>query len=86
MRELAVDLGERNIRVNAMSPGPIATRAASGLAHFDELMRLAADRAPLHTLTTIDDVGHYAAFLASDWGRHVTGQTLFIDAGYQIRG
>lgn len=85
-RELAVDLGEQNIRVNALSPGPIKTRAASGLAHFDELMAQAADRAPLGTLTTIEDTGAYAAFLASDAARHVTGQTVFIDAGYAIRG
>ena len=85
-RELAVDLGEQQIRVNALSPGPILTRAASGLAHFDALMTQAADRAPLGTLTTIDDVGAYAAFLAADEARHITGQTLFIDAGYAIRG
>lgn len=86
VREISCELGEKQIRVNALSPGPIATRAASGLAHFDKLMELAAERAPLHTLTTIEDVGAYAAFLAADSGRHVTGQTLLIDAGYSVRG
>ncbi len=85
VRQLSVDLGGDNIRVNALSPGPIATRAASGLAHFDELMRKAAADAPLGTLTTIEDVGQFAAFLASASARHVTGQTLFVDAGYCAR-
>lgn len=85
VRQLSVDLGGDLIRVNAISPGPIATRAASGLAHFDELMAKAADQAPLHTLTTIEDVGELAAFVASNSARHVTGQTLYIDAGYNIR-
>ncbi|QGG79620.1 enoyl-ACP reductase FabI [Litorivicinus lipolyticus] len=85
VRQLSVDLGADAIRVNALSPGPIATRAASGLAHFDELMAIAAKNAPLGELTTIDDVGQFATFLASPSARHVTGQTLYVDAGYCIR-
>lgn len=83
-RQLAVELGESGIRINALSAGPIKTRAASGLADFDSLMEQTANKAPLHQHTTIDDVGAMAAFLVSDQGRQVTGQTLFVDAGYHI--
>ncbi len=86
VRELAVELGPQNIRVNALSSGPVKTRAASGLSDFDKLMELAAEKAPLHQLTTIEDVGAYATFLVSDAARHITGQTLFVDAGYNIMG
>lgn len=86
MREVADELGEKNIRANALSAGPIKTRAASGLSDFDRLMEKAAAKAPLHQLTTIDDVGAMAAFLVSDAARHVTGQTLFVDCGYNIIG
>lgn len=86
MRALAQELGDRQIRVNALSSGPIKTRAASGLDHFDELMEKATAVAPLHQLTTIDDVGAMATFLASDAARHITGQTLFVDCGYNIMG
>ncbi len=86
VRELASELGTERIRVNALSSGPVKTRAASGLADFDHLMEQAAQKAPLHQLTTIDDVGAMAAFLVSDAARHVTGQTLFVDAGYNVLG
>ncbi len=81
---LAADLGPEGIRVNALSPGPVATRAASGIAHFDALMDEAATRAPQRTLVTIEDVGAYAAFLASDAARHVTGNIAYVDAGYHV--
>jgi len=86
VRYLADELGERRIRVNALSPGPIATRAASGLAHFDALMRAAAGRAPAHRLVTIDEVGAFAAFLASDAARAVTGGVHYVDCGYNVVG
>jgi enoyl-[acyl-carrier protein] reductase I len=86
VKYLAVELGEQHIRVNALSPGPIQTRAASGLAHFDELMEQAAHKAPLHQLVTLEQIGAMAAFLASDNAQHVTGQTIYVDAGYNITG
>ena len=78
------DLGPQKIRVNAISPGPLATRAASGIAHFDQLLADAAARAPLRRLVDLDDVGALCAFLASDAARSITGGTLYVDAGYHI--
>lgn len=80
-RYLALELGPK-IRVHAMSPGPLKTRAASGLADFDKLMAKAAARAPAKQLATIDDVGRYVAFLATDAGSVLTGDTLYVDGGY----
>ena len=85
-RYAAAELGSKGISVNALSPGPLATRAASGIAHFDELMARTAAKAPTHTLATIDDVGAYAAFLASGAAKNVTGVVHPIDGGYQIIG
>lgn len=85
-RYAAAELGEKKISVHALSPGPLATRAASGIDHFDELMQAAADRAPTHTLATIDDVGAMAAFLASDAANNLTGGVHLIDGGYSIIG
>ena len=85
------------IRVNALSPGPIPTRAASGIDHFDALMEMAASRPPQHRLVSIDDVGvdpgigipgriddvgHLAAFLVSDAAQAITGTTVYVDAGF----
>ena len=84
VRYLAVELGPQNIRVNALSPGPLETRASSGIDHFDELIDDARKRAPLHRLTTIDEVGSYAAFLVSDGARSVSGNTVLIDGGHHI--
>ncbi|APX14054.1 enoyl-ACP reductase FabI [Tateyamaria omphalii] len=83
-RYLAVELGPKNIRVNAMSPGPLQTRAASGIDHFDALIDDAKTRAPLHQLTTIDEVGAMAACLVSDFARSVTGNTAYIDGGHHV--
>lgn len=82
-RYLALELGPK-IRVHAISPGPLKTRAASGLADFEQLMARAQARAPAGQLATIDDVGRYVAFLASDAARILTGDTLFVDGGYHI--
>ncbi|NVO23096.1 enoyl-ACP reductase FabI [Donghicola sp. C2-DW-16] len=83
-RYTAAELGPKGIRIHALSPGPLATRAASGIDHFDALLNAAADRAPTHHLATIDDVGAYAAFLASDGATNVTGGVHMIDGGYSI--
>lgn len=85
-RSMAVDLGPKGIRVHALSPGPLKTRAASGIGHFDELLDRAAAAAPIHQLVGIDDVGAYAAFLASSEAANVTGGVHYIDGGYHIVG
>jgi enoyl-[acyl-carrier protein] reductase I len=82
-RYLALELGPR-IRVHAISPGPLKTRAASGLSDFDQLLAKAAERAPAKELATIDDVGRYTAMLATEAGRMITGDTLFVDGGYHM--
>lgn len=83
---IAAELGPKGISVHALSPGPLMTRAASGIAHFDDMMKDAADRAPTHQLASIEDVGAYAAFLASDASKNVTGGVHYIDGGYHIVG
>ncbi len=81
---LAAELGPRGIRVNALSPGPLKTRAASGIDHFDEIIDQARSQAPEHRLVTIDDVGAVAAGLVSDAARSVTGNITYVDAGYHV--
>lgn len=83
-RYLAAELGPAGIRVHPISPGPLPTRAASGLEGFDDLARVAAAKAPLRRLASIDDVGALAVFLASDAARAMTGCTVHVDAGYHI--
>lgn len=85
-RYAAAELGPKGISVHALSPGPLMTRAASGIAEFDALLNDAAERAPTHQLATIDDVGAYAAFLASREAFNVTGSIHPIDGGYSILG
>ena len=85
-RYMAFELGSKNIRVNAVSPGPLMTRAASGIAGFDGLMAAAVDRSPLHRLVTPEDIGALVSFLVSDAGRNMTGGVHFVDAGYNIIG
>lgn len=84
MRYMAAELGEKGIRVNAISPGPIGTRAASGLVKFEELLKDAERKSPLHHLVNIDEVGKLAAFLASDDAKSITGNVHYIDAGYAV--
>lgn len=84
VRYLAAELGGAGVRVYAISPGPIRTRAASGLAEFDALLERAADKAPAGSVATIDDVGQATAVLASDAARMITGSTIYVDGGYHI--
>ena len=85
-RYLAVELGPKGIRVHPISPGPIQTRAASGIDRFDELMEKAAARAPSRMLVSIEDVGMATAFLATDYAKLITADTMYIDGGYHVVG
>jgi len=84
VRYLAAEVGPKGIRVHAISPGPLATRAASGIPEFDELMDKAQSKAPTRSLVSIDDVGRATAFLALDGAKLITGSTLYVDGGYHI--
>jgi enoyl-[acyl-carrier protein] reductase I len=84
VRYLAHELGPKGIRVHALSPGPIKTRAASGLKDFDLLLTEATHRAPVGELVDIDDVGMAAAYLATPFARRITGSTVYVDAGLNI--
>jgi len=84
VRYLAAELGPKGIRVHAISPGPLATRAASGIPEFDALLDKAKGKAPARGLVSIDDVGVATAFLAHDAARLMTGETLYVDGGYHI--
>ncbi len=84
VRYVAAELGPKQIRVHAISPGPLATRAASGIPEFDELLDKAKSKAPARSLVSIDDVGVATAFLAHDAARLITGETLYVDGGYHI--
>ena len=83
-RYLAYELGPRGIRVHAISPGPLRTRAASGLKDFDHLLAEAVARSPLGQTVDIDDVGSTCAYLASDYARRLTGSTVYVDGGLNI--
>lgn len=86
VRYAAAELGPQGIRVHALSPGPLKTRAASGISRFDELLDRARSRAPQDNLADINDVGAMAAFLVSDRAKTLTGNTTYIDAGYHVVG
>jgi len=86
VKYLSAELGKQHIRINAISTGPVKTRAASGLTDFDKLMEQAAQKAPLHQLVTLEQIGEMAAFLVSDNAHQVTGQTIYVDAGYNVKG
>ena len=83
-RYLAAELGPKGIRVHAISPGPLKTRAASGIAYFDEMLEQAQAKAPARSLVSIDDVGIAVAYLATDAAKLITGETMYIDGGYHI--
>lgn len=83
-RYLAYELGPQRIRVHAISPGPLLTRAGSGLKDFDRLLAEAAQRAPLGELVDIMDVGYTCAFLATPLARRMSGETLYVDGGVNI--
>jgi enoyl-[acyl-carrier protein] reductase I len=80
-RYLAAELGEKGIRVYAVSPGPLKTRAASGIADFDELVDAAVKRSPAHRLVDIAEVGRVAAFLVGGAASGMTGDTIYVDGG-----
>ncbi len=84
VRYMAAELGPKMIRVNSLSPGPISTRAASGIEHFDALMERAVELAPEHHLVSIEDVGAFAAFLVADGAKSITGGVHYVDGGYHI--
>ncbi|MGA3302975.1 MAG: enoyl-ACP reductase FabI [Methylovirgula sp.] len=86
VRYLAADLGGKNIRVNAISAGPIKTLAASGIGDFRYILKWNEHNAPLRRTVTIEEVGETAAFLLSPLGRGITGEVLHVDAGYHIVG
>lgn len=83
-RYLAAELGPKGIRVHAISPGPLKTRAASGITEFDTLLQKAQAKAPSRSLVSIDDVGAAVAFLATNAAKLITGETLYVDGGYHI--
>ena len=83
VRYLATDFGPAEVRVNAISAGPIRTLASSGISDFHQIGAMFEKRAPLHRLVTIDEVGNAAAFLASDLASGVTGEILYVDNGFQ---
>jgi enoyl-[acyl-carrier protein] reductase I len=86
VRYVAAELADKSIRAHALSPGPLKTRAASGIDRFDELLDSARHRSPQRRLADIDDIGALAALLVSDRAKTLTGNTIYIDAGYHIIG
>ena len=86
VRYLANDLGPKNIRVNAISAGPIKTLASRGISGFGDMLKIQAERAPLKRNVDAAEVGATAAFLLSDAGSGITGETLYVDCGYNIMG
>jgi enoyl-[acyl-carrier protein] reductase I len=86
VRYLAWDLGQKNIRVNAVSAGPVRTLAARSIAGFPTMEAIVEERAPLHRPIGAEDVGEAAAFLLSDEAKNITGTTLYVDSGYHAMG
>ena len=86
VRYLANDLGKQNIRVNAISAGPIRTLAARGISNLGDMLKAHAERSPLHRNTEQSEVGGTAAFLASDLASGITGEVIYVDSGYNIMG
>lgn len=83
-RYLAYELGPQDIRVHAISPGPLKTRAASGLKDFELMLNAAAAKSPIGQLVEIEDVGAACAYLASDFARRITGGTIYVDGGANV--
>jgi enoyl-[acyl-carrier protein] reductase I len=86
MRYLAYDFGPQNIRVNAISAGPIRTLAAAGIKNFKSMLNYSAENTPLRRNVTIEEVGNTAAFLCSDLASGITGEITYVDGGYNITG
>lgn len=86
VRYLANDLGPQNVRVNALSAGPVRTLAAAGIKGFKGMMHVAAEKAPLRRNVTLDEVGESGAFMLAGASGGITGQTLYVDSGYSILG
>ena len=86
VRYLAHDLGEQGIRINALSPGPVNTLSARGIKGFTGFLHHVGENAPLRRNTEGSDVGNAALFLASDLSKGITGETIFVDAGYHTKG
>ena len=86
VRYLSRDVGDRKIRINAISSGPVRTQAASGITGLEKLLDHQIEVAPLHRLNTADDVANLALFLCSDLSRNITGQVIYVDAGYNNMG
>jgi enoyl-[acyl-carrier protein] reductase I len=86
VRYLANDLGPKNIRVNAISAGPIKTLASRGISGFGDMLKVQAERSPLKRNVDAAEVGATAAFLLSDAGSGITGETIYVDCGYNIMG
>jgi enoyl-[acyl-carrier protein] reductase I len=86
VRYLAYDLGPKNIRVNAISAGPIKTLAARGISGFGDMLKMQAERSPLKRNVDAAEVGATAAFLLSDAASGITGETIYVDSGYNIMG
>lgn len=84
VKYVSAELGPKGIRVHAISPGPLATRAASGIPEFDKLLEKAKAKAPARSLVSIEDVGAATAFLAHDAARLITGDTIYVDGGYHV--
>jgi len=86
VRYLAFDLGRQKIRVNAISAGPIKTLAARGISGLGEMMKYQAERSPLQRNIDVNEVAATAVFLSSDGGSGITGETIYVDCGYNIMG
>jgi len=86
VRYLAYDLGKRNIRVNAISAGPIKTLAARGIGDLGAMLKAHAERAPLQRNVDVNEVGATGVFLASDASSGITGEVIYVDCGYNIMG
>jgi enoyl-[acyl-carrier protein] reductase I len=84
VRYLAMDMGKDNIRVNAISAGPIKTLAAGAITDFDKMLKQVAERSPLQRAVDADEVGDAALFLLSPWARGITGEVLHVDGGYNV--